>query len=173
MGSAYYAFHNFPQISASLVTVLAEGTKLLVAASFLACRRTQTISAILDTLKTTSSSSTLDSVLQYSTPAALYLINNLIYFTVLPHATPILLHVCMLMKLPATAILHHFLIKKQHSVHAWVSLAVLCVGLVVFNIPSKSQVNSEHMHWYIAPIAGLSTHEISCPWVTLCLCCVS
>lgn len=115
---------------------------------------------MLETLKTNPSSSTMESLLQYAVPAALYLTNNLIYFTVLPHATPVLLHVCMLMKLPATAILHHFLIKKQHNVHAWISLAVLCVGLVVFNVPSKSQTTSEQMHWYIAPIAGLSMHDI-------------
>ncbi|KUJ10222.1 uncharacterized protein LY89DRAFT_759987, partial [Mollisia scopiformis] len=154
---AYYAFHTFPQISASLITILSEATKLLVAAAFLILWTKTSISARLETLKTSDSSSTMEALLQYAVPAALYLINNLIYFTVLPHATPILLHVCMLMKLPASAILHHYMIKKQQNIHAWISLALLCVGLIIFSVPSKPQNNSEStsVRWYFAPTSGL------------------
>lgn len=153
---AYYTFHNFPQISASVVTVLAEFVKLLVAASFLFSRRSKasTLVSIFETLRKTETSSTFDTLLQYATPAGLYLLNNLIYYTVLPHTTPSILAVCMLMKLPATAILHHFMIKKQENLHAWFSLLFLCVGLIIFNVPSKSS-ESAGVHWATAPITGL------------------
>ncbi|CZR50136.1 uncharacterized protein PAC_00008 [Phialocephala subalpina] len=153
---AYYAFHNYPQISASVVTILAEAVKLMVAATFLFTRRSKesTLYTIFETLRKTETSSTIDTLLQYATPAGLYLLNNLIYYTVLPHTTPSILAVCMLMKLPATAILHHFMIKKQGNIHAWISLLFLCVGLIIFNVPSRSS-GAGVVHWATAPITGL------------------
>jgi UDP-sugar transporter A1/2/3 len=97
-------------------------------------------------------------IFKYAVPAALYLINNLIYYTVLPKTTPSLLQVCVLAKLPATGILHHYMIKPQRNIHAWICLLVLCIGLIIFNVPSKPQSHQSPTEadsaWYLAPIAG-------------------
>lgn len=162
---AYYAFHTYPTISASLITLLSEVLKLLVAVFFL----------FRDPAKSSFSPHKLDkyiSIIQnyddidwrrqikYAIPAALYLTNNLIYYTVLPLTTPSLLQVCVLAKLPTTGILHHYMIKPQRNPFAWVSLLVLCIGLAIFNIPSSSSTSTATQGqdtppaWYLAPIAG-------------------
>ncbi|GAO51596.1 hypothetical protein G7K_5695-t1 [Saitoella complicata NRRL Y-17804] len=71
----------------------------------------------------------------YAVPAALYLINNLLYLLGLQLTTPSLLHVAVLAKLPFTGILHHLLVKRQRNLYAWLSLALICTGLLIFNAP--------------------------------------
>lgn len=104
-------------------------------------------------------------ILKYAVPAGLYLTNNLIYYTVLPLTSPSLLQVCVLMKVPTTGVLHHYMIKPQRNPFAWVSLGCLCVGLVVFNIPSHTKHGNygggrqegnlmRAPSWILAPIAG-------------------
>ncbi|TVY82667.1 CMP-sialic acid transporter [Lachnellula suecica] len=157
---AYYAFHNHPQISASLIALLSEVLKLSIAILFLLRDHGITISGLQKFVQSTHQGETdFKKILKYALPAALYLINNLIYYTVLPMTTPSLLQVCVLAKLPTTGILHHYMLKPQKNVFAWVSLLFLCIGLVVFNVPSKHtnhQSSSEvESVWYLAPIAGL------------------
>jgi len=155
---AYYAFHTFPQISAILVTLLAEIFKLSIAVLFLIKSNDGlSLSAVLKFVNSTSKGQVdFRRTLKYAMPAALYLINNLIYYTVLPLTTPSLLQVCVLAKLPTTGILHHYMIKPQRNVHAWISLGFLCIGLAIFNIPSKPRLsgNEQVAAWWLAPAAG-------------------
>lgn len=71
----------------------------------------------------------------FAVPAALYLVNNILYLIGLQLTTPAVLHVAVLAKLPVTGILHHFVLKKQRNVYAWVSLTCICAGLLVCNVP--------------------------------------
>jgi solute carrier family 35 (UDP-sugar transporter), member A1/2/3 len=157
---AYYAFHNFPQISASLIALLSEVLKLSIAIIFLLRSDDGiAISSLHKFIQTAQQGETdFKRILRYALPAALYLINNLIYYTVLPKTTPSLLQVCVLAKLPTTGILHHYMLKPQKNVYAWISLLFLCIGLVVFNVPSKpnehQSLTEADSAWYLAPIAG-------------------
>ena len=157
---AYYAFHTFPQISPSLISLFSELFKLCIAVSCL--RRSNQILSISswNEIYQSTQAGEIDfkKTLKLALPAALYLANNLIYYTVLPLTSPSLLQVCMLAKLPATGILHHFMIKPQRNVYAWNSLLCLCFGLAVFNVPSRQhQGTSEKVTaWYLAPIAGIA-----------------
>lgn len=80
-----------------------------------------------------------------------------------------LLHVTILAKLPITAVLHHLLIKRQPNSFAWRSLAVLCIGLLVANIPkgfwSGSNDDSTSLlatsAAFLGPIIGVSIALIS------------
>jgi UDP-sugar transporter A1/2/3 len=156
---AYHAFHTYPQISAALLTLFSEALKLLIATVFLL--RANDGFSIAGLRKCFQSLQQRDSseykrILKYALPAGLYLTNNLIYYTVLPKTSPNLLQVCILAKLPTTGILHHYMIKPQRNVFAWVSLGCLCIGLVVFNIPSSSNAHPVEGAgaWFLAPVAG-------------------
>ncbi|TVY26165.1 CMP-sialic acid transporter [Lachnellula hyalina] len=159
---AYHAFHNFPQISASLIALLSGVLKLAIAIIFLLRSDNGiTISSFHKFIQTVQQGqSDFRRMLRYAIPAALYLINNLIYYTVLPKTSPGLLQVCVLAKLPTTGILHHYMIKPQKNVHAWISLLFLCIGLVIFNVPSKTDEHKSIAEagsaWYLAPLAGFA-----------------
>ncbi|CZR51554.1 uncharacterized protein PAC_01431 [Phialocephala subalpina] len=162
--AAYSAFHTYPTISASLIALLSEVLKLLIAIFFLSRDPTTSSFSSQKVEKYISILQNLDDIdwkrqIKYAIPAALYLTNNLIYYTVLPLTTPSLLQVCVLAKLPTTGILHHYMIKPQRNPFAWLSLLVLCIGLAIFNIPSSSstlaaQSQGVLLAWYLAPIAG-------------------
>ncbi|TVY49692.1 CMP-sialic acid transporter [Lachnellula occidentalis] len=159
---AYHAFHNFPQISASLIALFSEILKLTIAIIFLLRSENGiTILGLRKFIQTAQQGETdFRRMVKYALPAALYLINNLIYYTVLPKTSPSLLQVCVLAKLPTTGILHHYMIKPQRNVHAWISLLFLCIGLVIFNVPSKTDNHQSSTEvgsaWYLAPLAGFA-----------------
>jgi UDP-sugar transporter A1/2/3 len=50
------------------------------------------------------------------------------------------------------------MIKPQKNIYAWFSLLGLCIGLVVFNVPSNPQPGSGELvaAWYLAPVAGFA-----------------
>ncbi|KAF7896952.1 uncharacterized protein EAF01_009355 [Botrytis porri] len=143
---AYFAFHTTPQITPSLIALLSETLKLAIAAIIIN-HSEEGLSSIRKKFNRNGSRD----VVQYGVPAAFYLINNLIYFTILPSTSPSLLQVCMLAKIPATAILHHFWVRKQGNARSWISLGFLCFGLFLFNIPSGNDTKG----WLVAPVAGL------------------
>ncbi|CAG8971866.1 hypothetical protein HYALB_00001978 [Hymenoscyphus albidus] len=164
---AYHAFHTYPQISASLINLLSETLKFLLALFFiLKANAGFTLPGFKKCLLALREGETLDfrRILKYALPAGLYLANNLIYYTVLPKTSPSLLQVCVLMKLPTTGVLHHYVIKPQRNPYAWTSLGCLCVGLVVFNVPSSSSLKggkgdrsgSATPSWILAPVAGFA-----------------
>ncbi|KAK9794421.1 hypothetical protein AB5N19_00232 [Seiridium cardinale] len=74
------------------------------------------------------------SYVTYAIPSFLYLISNLLYLLALQSITPALLHVVILAKLPMTAVVHHFLLRRQNNIRAWISLLLLCAGLVITNV---------------------------------------
>lgn len=143
---AYFAFQTAPQITPSLIALLSETLKLAIAAIIIN-HSEEGLSSILEKFNRDS----FKDILLYGIPAAFYLTNNLIYFTVLPSTSPSLLQVCMLAKIPATAILHHLWIRKQGNSRSWISLGFLCFGLFLFNIPSGDNTKG----WLVAPMAGL------------------
>ncbi|KAI9640349.1 hypothetical protein NHQ30_011094 [Ciborinia camelliae] len=142
---AYFAFQTAPQITPSLIALLSETLKLAIAAIII------NYSEGLASIRQKCNRNGFKDVLRYGIPAAFYLTNNLIYFTVLPSTSPSLLQVCMLAKIPATAILHHLWVRKQGNARSWISLGFLCFGLFLFNIPSGDNTKG----WLVAPVAGL------------------
>ncbi|KAM0155129.1 hypothetical protein ACHAPG_006147 [Botrytis cinerea] len=143
---AYFAFHTARQITPSLIALLSETLKLAIAAIIINHSEEG-----LSSIRKRFNRNGFRDVLQYGVPAAFYLINNLIYLTILPSTSPSLLQVCMLAKIPATAILHHFWVRKQGNARSWISLGFLCFGLFLFNIPSGDDTKG----WLVAPVAGL------------------
>ncbi|ESZ91827.1 hypothetical protein SBOR_7779 [Sclerotinia borealis F-4128] len=142
---AYFAFQTAPQITPSLIALLSEASKLAIAAIIINYSKEG-----LSSIWKKCNSNSFKDILRYGIPAAFYLTNNLIYFTVLPSTSPSLLQVCMLAKIPATAILHHFWVRKQGNSRSWISLGCLCFGLLLFNIPSGGNTKG----WLVAPVAG-------------------
>ncbi|QSZ32228.1 hypothetical protein DSL72_001801 [Monilinia vaccinii-corymbosi] len=143
---AYFAFQTAPQLTPSLIALLSETLKLAIAAIIINHSEEELVS-----IRKKLNRNSFRDILPYGIPAALYLTNNLIYFTVLPSTSPSLLQVCMLAKIPATAILHHLWIRKQGNARSWISLGLLCFGLFLFNIPSGDDTKG----WFVAPAAGL------------------
>ncbi|GAA5963544.1 hypothetical protein JCM3765_006275 [Sporobolomyces pararoseus] len=72
---------------------------------------------------------------RFAIPAVLYGTNNVLYFTGLKITSPALLQVCVLSKLPLTALLHHLVIKKRSSKPMWYSLIILSFGLILAGSP--------------------------------------
>lgn len=101
---AYYAFHGFPEISALIIALLSEIFKLCIAAFFLLGSEHRFSLAPLRHTKVKNVEIDFRRTLRYAIPAALYLANNLIYYTVLPFATPSILQVYVLAKLPTTGL---------------------------------------------------------------------
>jgi hypothetical protein len=138
----YAATHSHAQISSTFITFSAEVCKAIFATAFL-CRFLRrehgyvTFSSFLTAITSISnnSSSVLWSYGAFAIPAFLYFVNNLLYLIGLQLTTPSLLHVTVLAKLPITAVLHHLLVKRQHNSLAWISLSLLCLGLLISNIP--------------------------------------
>jgi UDP-sugar transporter A1/2/3 len=143
---AYFTFQTAPHITPSLVALLSETLKLVVAVVLTAYSEDG-----LESIQKKCNSNHAKEIMRYGLPAALYLTNNLIYFTVLPASSPSLLQVCMLAKIPATALLHHLWVRRQNNKNAWISLCFLSAGLLLFSVPS----NDSTKEWLLAPISGL------------------
>lgn len=152
---AYYVFHTYPWVPASLISIMSEGSKLLFAVLFI-CQDWSILPGEKDQRPATPRRWSLDrNAFAYAIPAAFYLVNNLIYMSVLPYTSPNLLQVCILAKLPVTGLLHHFVVRRQTNNYAWASLACLSAGLLVFNFPSgRPQSTDGAAASLMAPIAG-------------------
>jgi UDP-sugar transporter A1/2/3 len=162
---AYHVFTTFPAINPSLIVLISEILKLLIAVLVLlrsgtGFARSETgLAGLWAVSQCKQSKQSKSNILRSAVPAGLYLINSLIYLTVLPLVSPSLLAVCILAKLPATGILHHVMIRKQRNVWGWWSLLFICIGVVLFNIPKSTTAgavngNDGEANWYIAPLAG-------------------
>jgi UDP-sugar transporter A1/2/3 len=154
---AYHVFTHFPQVNAALITLVAEILKLIIACLYLLrLNNGYSLLGLQQTITSLQTSEKLEfkKIVRFALPAGLYLINNLIYYTVLPKTSPSLLQVCILAKLPTTGLLHHYLLKPQRNLLAWISLAALCVGLAIFNIPSSKSIRDGNANWWLAPVAG-------------------
>lgn len=141
----FAAVNSHISVSSTTITFCSELLKLIFAFVFL-CRyvlkeEVGTLdmgsikSAILFASPDSGVSDTWRAYAVFAVPAALYLINNLLYLLGLQLTVPSLLHVAMLAKLPFTGILHHFIIKRQSNGLAWLSLAGICAGIFIFNAP--------------------------------------
>lgn len=151
---AYHAFHVSNKITPPLVTFISEILKLVVAATFVYRSKTG-FAGLLE--KDSEGITNWSKCLRSAIPAALFLVNTLIFYTVLPLVSPTLLTVCILAKLPITAILYHVIVRKQRNVYAWTSLFWLCIGIVFFNVRTSQNATgvAEKTLWFIAPVAGL------------------
>ncbi|KAI9733155.1 MAG: hypothetical protein M1818_007273 [Claussenomyces sp. TS43310] len=146
----YFALQRYPSLTPSLVAFLSELFKLLIASTAIFTSK-PSFEAISKTIR----AGEYNKIVPYAIPAVLYLTNNIIYFIVLPLTSPSLLQVCILAKLPTTAIMHNFMIRRQPNRWAWTSLSFLCVGLVIFNIPRAGEPAAGTDNWLVAPVAGL------------------
>ncbi|GAA5914021.1 hypothetical protein JCM5296_001543 [Sporobolomyces johnsonii] len=104
--------------------------------------------------------------LQFAVPAALYFTNNLAFLYGLEVSTPALLSVSSLSKLPLTALLHHFVVRRRNNHAMWTSLGVLSCGLVLAGCPealwNPSQRGSIHLQNIIlGPLIGLGIGCVS------------
>jgi hypothetical protein len=64
-------------------------------------------------------------------PAGLYFINNCLYYSILLTSSTGTMSLLMHLRLPFTAIVHHFLIRRQTSWKAWGSLALVFLGVSI------------------------------------------
>ncbi|KAF2102660.1 hypothetical protein NA57DRAFT_71649 [Rhizodiscina lignyota] len=161
----YGAVQSGLKISPTAVTFWAEFLKLSVSTLFL-CRqirkdgRSLTFKAFFEAAQLADAENPNASAFKlyasYALPAALYFINNILYLTGLQVTSPSLLHVTILAKLPLTAILHHYLIRSQKNGKAWISLGVLCVGLLIFQIPQSVK---NWMWSFITAVGVVSTDK--------------
>lgn len=140
----YLTFHVGVNVSPSFIAFATELTKVSV--------------ALLVVLSTTGMKGIVNGpIWTYAVPAALYLFNNILYLVALQLSSPGLLQICVLAKLPLTGVLHHIMIRKQENMYAWISLAAICIGLLVLNLPSDHSPisNPNEGSRFAAPIAGL------------------
>ncbi|KAJ3046540.1 hypothetical protein HK097_000769, partial [Rhizophlyctis rosea] len=80
---------------------------------------------------------------KYAVPAAINVLNLTLFFKALDYTSPVLLVLALLMKLPFTAILHNFFVRRQRSKAAWASLVLLFIGILI------SQTTDEYMSQYV------------------------
>lgn len=152
----YFALHTYPDLKPSLIALSSELFKLSISTVAIVFTKPS-----YDAISKTIRAREYTRAVPYAVPAVLYLSNNLIYFIVLPLTSPSILQVCILAKLPTTAIMHNFMIRRQSNRWAWMSLFCICVGLVIFNIPSSSQPTAKGRSWLIAPVSGMAIAVLS------------
>ncbi|GAA5989047.1 hypothetical protein JCM5350_003639 [Sporobolomyces pararoseus] len=107
---------------------------------------------------------TLRPYTKFAIPAALYGTNNVLYFTGLKITSPALLQVCVLSKLPLTALLHHLVIKRRYSKRMWYSLTILSFGLILAGSPQALWNPDTKIEWsdlISGPVIGLTVGIVS------------
>lgn len=72
-----------------------------------------------------------ESLMYFLPPAGLYFINNCLYYSILVTSSTGAMSLLMHLRLPFTAIVHHFLIRHQTSWKAWGSLALVFLGVSI------------------------------------------
>ncbi|KAI5481206.1 hypothetical protein MNV49_005641 [Pseudohyphozyma bogoriensis] len=137
---AFATLQSGIRVSSGVVTLQSELVKLVIA--LYAWRRTS--AGGFDRTALANWRQSVVTYAGYSVPAALYLVNNLLYFAALRIAPPALVHTIMTAKVPLTAVFHHLLIAHQQNRDAWVSLAAMSLGLVGYAIPH----DIIHDMWY-------------------------
>lgn len=130
----FSAVQSHIPVSSVLIAFFAELTKLTFALFFAARWSGFQLCTLREELLF---SSNVKPYLAICVPAILYLVNTLMYMAALGLTTPSFLHIAMLGKIPITAIMHHFLVRRQTSAYAWASLAFITVGMFVFNLPAE------------------------------------
>ncbi|GAA5834270.1 hypothetical protein JCM3766R1_004507 [Sporobolomyces carnicolor] len=104
--------------------------------------------------------------LRFAVPALLYGFNNVLFLEALHFTTPALLQVSVLSKLPFTAILHHFVVRRRKSQAMWLSLAVLTGGMVLAGCPeqlwdAEQRANIRVADLLSGPLIGLTVGAVS------------
>ncbi|GAA6004447.1 uncharacterized protein JCM10292_007073 [Rhodotorula paludigena] len=132
---SYRAFHSSAVVSPTLLALLVELAKLVVA-----CGMLVKVSERLPQLAVHQPDDSLMrrglAYFAFFVPALLYLVNNILYFLGLSIGAPALLQAFVMSKLPLTAIVHHFAIRPQEDPHAWLSLCIIALGLAATAVPS-------------------------------------
>jgi solute carrier family 35 (UDP-sugar transporter), member A1/2/3 len=121
------------RVSTVLVALFSELVKLFVAMFFLSRSHKFDMNAVSEQLFY---SAELKPYLTTCIPAVLYLVNSLLYMVALSLTTPAFLYIAILAKTPITAVFHHFLVRKQASGYAWAALALMTIGMIVYDLPS-------------------------------------
>ncbi|GAA5926538.1 uncharacterized protein JCM15063_000303 [Sporobolomyces koalae] len=158
-------------LSPSAITFAAEALKLAVATGGIVASTRGTLSERFllpppphDARP--SLSTTIKPYLRFAIPAALYGFNNVLFLEALHFTTPALLQVSVLSKLPFTAILHHFVVRRRKSQSMWLSLAVLTCGMVLAGCPEQlwdpeQRGNIRVTDLLSGPLIGLTVGAVS------------
>ncbi|GAA5926530.1 uncharacterized protein JCM15063_000301 [Sporobolomyces koalae] len=158
-------------LSPSAITFAAEALKLAVATGGIVASTRGTLSERFllpppphDARP--SLSTTIKPYLRFAIPAALYGFNNVLFLEALHFTTPALLQVSVLSKLPFTAILHHFVVRRRKSQSMWLSLAVLTFGMVLAGCPEQlwdpeQRRNIRVTDLLSGPLIGLTVGAVS------------
>ena|SRR5579859_2723205 len=144
----FSAVQSHIPVSLVFVAFLAELTKLAYSLFFAARWSNFDLCTLAERLRF---SEEIRSYLAICIPAVLYLVNTFLYMTALGLSTPSFVHVAMLAKIPITAVLHHFLVRRQTSTYSWISLAFMTLGMIIFNLPAK----------YISMLMGTQTSGLA------------
>lgn len=86
-------------------------------------------------LKEPTTSTYVKGYMLYALPSLLYFTNNILFLIGLQYTTPSLQQAAILAKIPITAILHHFMVRRQRRLSTWLSLTTLSLGIVIFQNP--------------------------------------
>lgn len=84
----------------------------------------------------------LDKQYLFATHGLLYFINNSLYFWILSVSPTAAVNILLHVKLPLTALLHHFWIRRQPNIKPWIALTALFFGVVMTQLNDKLELGS-------------------------------
>jgi UDP-sugar transporter A1/2/3 len=148
----YFAFSSNTDLAPPLALIFSESLKLAVAAIYIFHRNSDGVSKSWNSVINRG----IKEIVRYAIPAALDVVCSLFYLTALGFTSTNLLRVFVLAKLPLTAFLHHFWIRRQRNIFAWSSLIWICIGVTIFKWPPVVEEGFNYEGWSIAPLAGLA-----------------
>ena len=128
--------HRRPLLPYTQVVFLIESVKMMV--------------ALVMVLQTTRNWS-LAKIEFFLPPAGLYFVNNCLYYWVLRESSTGAMSLLMHLRLPFTAVVHHFLIRRQTSWKAWVSLALVFTGVSIAQLTDDLTLD----HGSVVIVAGI------------------
>ncbi|BGP12157.1 hypothetical protein JCM10213_004722 [Rhodosporidiobolus nylandii] len=163
---AYATLNGGLELSATAITGGAELCKLVVAVSAAVILKQPFSLPSPPRDNASSAVARIQPYLRFAVPALLYFVNNVLFLAALQITTPALLQVCVLSKLPLTALLHHIVVRPRRNPAMWTSLAVLTGGLVLAGAPEAlwdaNLRRSIHVKDLLAgPAAGLTIGVLS------------
>jgi hypothetical protein len=116
-----------PFVTSTLIVFGAELIKFLVSFIIVLCS-TQNFS--------------LDKLLYFLPSAGLYYINNALYYWILKETSTGMMSLLLHLRIPITALVHHFIIKREHSPFKWVAVVGVFIGIVIAQIKDNLEFTS-------------------------------
>ncbi|KAJ3060840.1 hypothetical protein HDU98_003197, partial [Podochytrium sp. JEL0797] len=113
----YQSTNRVPILHPQLTIFIVECVRLAVAVAII--------------LRTPNGKLSLSNLQYMAVQSMLWFINNCIYFATLRHASVATVSILMQLRLPITALIHHFFVRRQESQFVWAALAVIYLGVVL------------------------------------------